>query len=91
MSKCSSEKGQSNKRKELSPVMEENGKQVETERASSMSPAHGTQEPPVDISSQEEVEGKKDSNVKNNQINWDALIQEEDATDVQKSRLRKLL
>jgi hypothetical protein len=66
--------------------MEENGNQAETERASSMSPAHGTQEPPVDISSQEEVEGRKDSNVKNNQINWDALIQEEDATDVQKKQ-----
>jgi hypothetical protein len=49
--------------------MEENGKEAETKKASSMSLAHGTQEPPVDISSQEEVEGRKDSNEKNSQIN----------------------
>jgi hypothetical protein len=37
----------------------------------------------VDISSQEDIEGRKVSNEESNQINWDALTQEEDATEVQ--------
>jgi len=56
-------------------------------RASSMSPAHGTQEPPVDISSQEDVEGRKVNNEGSNQVNWDALTQEEDATEAQISQV----
>jgi hypothetical protein len=45
--------------KVLSPVMEIKDKVTEVERAISMSPTHGTQEPPFIVSSQEDADDTK--------------------------------
>jgi len=78
------ELGQSSSIKELLPVIEANEKEIETERAVSLSPATGTQEPPIAVSNQEEVEGKSTNEERNTQINWDELTHEEEATGTQK-------
>jgi hypothetical protein len=72
------EKDQISGKKVLSPVMEINDKVTEVERAISMSPAHGTQEPPFTVSSQEDADDTKINEEGNNQINWDELSHDED-------------
>jgi hypothetical protein len=72
------EKDQLSGKKVLSPVMENKDKVTEVERAISMSPIHGTQEPPFIVSSQEEADDTKINEKGNNHINWDELSQDED-------------